>query len=918
MGTNELFDTRYTVFRQDRDTEKTGKKRGGGLVLAAKKEMCITRVPQWDICNHLLELMWFRLKLAGENIYFCLIYIPPHQGSKKEESITHFTESVLSLNLQGESLFIIGDFNLYEFTDEISTRPVMILQDFTNIHLLESLITVRNKKNRTLDLCLTNISGTFQNKNKRLQLDVNKTDGLVKEDGHHPAIEITIRYQNKIKQATSEKKNNETYFAFQSVNIELLNEEIEKVPWDSELQAITCPNLMLDYIYTKLNEVFIQTVPVRKVTQRNQSFPKWWTANTRHTFKTKEKLRKTNNKNSKDSEKYKRLRKDIKKQIKGDHQTYIDNLTQEFKSNSKRFWKYVKNERSKGKATNLSYKGVQLSSQKEIANAFADHFVISFKPSDSNLHENCTDNNNHSNPIELSLFTEQQVLDEAIEMDRNKPAGRDEIPPKIVRDCAQSLCKPLTHLFNLSLKSNLFPDKLKDTIITPVPKTESGCIEDHRPVANLNAFAKLFEALLYKSISDHIFSRVANTQHGFVEGRSTTSNLIELSEYACASLQDGHQTDVILTDVLKGFDQLSHEAIIKKLSSVGFSHVKFFLSYLTNRSLRVKYIKESSEPFIPTSGIAQGSKLSSLLFILTYDDVCKDVSPDSKILLYADDLKIFRKITNIDDCRQLQDDLTKIRKRLHLLGLSFHPSKSKKLTITRNKNKAIKFCYKMGDVIIDEVKYHKDLGIVIDEELKFKQHREDIVRRAFRKLGLIIRFGKLVDDIDVLRTLFLSLVRSTVEYGSVIWSPNSKEDSKLIERVQSTFVRYLFKKANGFYPKYPQAISYDTLIEMLDLNSLDVRRKQDLMMLVYNLINNYLHCPELQDKIIHKTPNPRLRNNKIEPFVVAHPKFTKLHESPLTRAMTLCNTLTLHANEFSLPKDMFKSKCIEYIKLDHI
>lgn len=48
----------------------------------------------------------------------------------------------------------------------------------------------------------------------------------------------------------------------------------------------------------------------------------------------------------------------------------------------------------------------------------------------------------------------------------------------------------------------------------------------------------------------------------------------------------------------------------------------------------------------------------------------------------------------------------------------------------------------MGNAIIEKVASHKDLGIIIDEEFKFKQHREDIVKRAHRKLGLIIRFGK--------------------------------------------------------------------------------------------------------------------------------------------------------------------------------
>lgn len=120
-----------------------------------------------------------------------MIYISQHQGSRKEEALIFFTESVFNLHLQYESLFLLGDFNLYEFSEELNTRSVMISQYSVNINLLESLITVKNKNNKTLDLCSTYTSEFFQNKNKR-HLDVNKMGGLVKEDVQHPAIEKAI------------------------------------------------------------------------------------------------------------------------------------------------------------------------------------------------------------------------------------------------------------------------------------------------------------------------------------------------------------------------------------------------------------------------------------------------------------------------------------------------------------------------------------------------------------------------------------------------------------------------------------------------------------------------------------------------------------------------------------------------------
>ena len=76
-----------------------------------------------------------------------------------------------------------------------------------------------------------------------------------------------------------------------------------------------------------------------------------------------------------------------------------------------------------------------------------------------------------------------------------------------------------------------------------------------------------------------------------------------------------------------------------------------------------------------TSGVPQGSVLGPLLFVLFINDLPDVVMHGSDVYLYADDTKIFRRITNEEDCDKLQEDLDELRKWSERWLLSFHPDK---------------------------------------------------------------------------------------------------------------------------------------------------------------------------------------------------------------------------------------------------
>ena len=115
---------------------------------------------------------------------------------------------------------------------------------------------------------------------------------------------------------------------------------------------------------------------------------------------------------------------------------------------------------------------------------------------------------------------------------------------------------------------------------------------------------------------------------------------------------------------LKAFDSVNHNLLINKLQKLGFSGklLLWITDYLKDRSQRVVLV---------TSGVPQGSILGPLLFLLFINDM-PDCTEHSILSLFADDAKCFRIINNIEDCEQLQRDLTSLYEWSQVWKLNFN------------------------------------------------------------------------------------------------------------------------------------------------------------------------------------------------------------------------------------------------------
>ncbi|KAL1448108.1 hypothetical protein WDU94_013874 [Cyamophila willieti] len=662
-------------------------------------------------------------------------------------------------------------------------------------------------------------------------------------------------------------------------------------------------NEALEQLYRTLYKAINKHVKIYKNRKpgniKKKKFPVWWKQETYKLYKRKERIRKIKQKSNKQAQEYNHLRKQCKKLIREDFKTYIQNITDDIKKGkSKSFWNYTKHNKKGNANRTLKYKSQTMSDPQQITTSFAEHFLRAYNPQTSTY---TTDENLYQAAGETFCIEHISVGDVEKEISclrPNKPPGPDGIPPFILKECVEFLKIPLSIIFNHCLTSSMVPSKFKESIVIPVPKKGSDQdIENHRPISNLNAISKVFESIIYTKIESHIGSKISPSQHGFIQRRSTMGNLIEFSDYVARSISQGGEVHCLYTDVEKCFDRIYHDAILNALARNGISVslVGMFSNYLQNRKMYVRYLNITSSPITPPSGVVQGSRLSSLLFILTYNDLINHVQ-HSQVLLYADDLKIFKVIHDTRDCELLQEDINSVSEWLKEIGLNFHPKKCYAINFT-NKSQPYKPTYYIYNNPIQYCNQYKDLGITFESNLNSKSHILEIKKKAYRQLGMVIRHSKYIQDPDAIKLLYISYVRSVLEYGSIVWNPSTKVDSKELEKIQAKFTRYLFQKLNGFYPNH---IGYDLLIEQLLLQSLQTRRLNEQVKLLQNTSTGKLSSPYIREQILQyeNIPNPRLRPTRIreQPFKLPNRRETYMFKSPIVKSLDYFNNMEERPN----------------------
>ena len=454
--------------------------------------------------------------------------------------------------------------------------------------------------------------------------------------------------------------------------------------------------------------------------------------------------------------------------------------------------------------------------------------------------------------MEPLIITEEKVLELLINLNATKSYGIDEFSPRFLKEIAAQIVKPVTKIFQLSLLEAQIPQDWLTSIITAIFKKGAKCLaENYRPVSLTCILCKCMEKLVRNHIVEHMMvnNLFSARQYGFLAKRSTTLQLLKALEDWTEALEQGKEMDVIYTDFQKAFDKVPHERLLKKMEAYGISKeiINWTRVFITKRRQRVMVNGTASTWEEVTSGVPQGSVLGPILFVIYINDLPDSVL--SNLLLFADDSKVYKSIANVEDRTQLQTDLHSMYIWSEKWLLYFHPDKLKYLKICTGRKEDQSRVYYVGDHRVANTECEKDLGIEMDQTLRFKQHIAAKVKTANSMVGAIRRSFRYL-DIPTFRLLYKGLSRCHLEYAVPTWSPSQE---KLIEQIES-----VQRRATAMLSE-TKGMTYSERLRRIGLPTLRYRRLRADMIETHKMLHNEYDmelCPKLiLRKSMIKTPS---------------------------------------------------------------
>ena len=422
--------------------------------------------------------------------------------------------------------------------------------------------------------------------------------------------------------------------------------------------------------------------------------------------------------------------------------------------------------------------------------------------------------------LESISITKEDICKLLKKINSNKSPGPDGFHPQLLKELAEEISEPLSNIFQKSLSEGTLPTDWKEAQITPLFK--KGSKQDpgnYRPVSLTSVVCKILESVIRDKVINHLMTNnlLTSCQHGFVHGRSCTTNLLKTHDDWSKFLDDGAKVDAVYLDFAKAFDSVPHQRLLVKVREMGIDGKVFswIEQFLKDRKQRVSVDGQLSEWSTVKSGVPQGSVLGPVLFVIYINDLPSVV--DSCCIMFADDTKIYNSVNTRDQTEKLQNDINSLTEWSDKWQLRFNADKCKVLHLGKDNQKHVYKMKKHGsDEVVDlqETKLEKDLGIFTDNELKFSTHVEKQVNKGNQLLGLIRRSFQFLDG-DTMKTLFVAIVRPHLEFGNAAWAPIYARDKELLEGVQ--------RRATKIVPGLKD-LPYEDRLKSLRLPSLTYRR----------------------------------------------------------------------------------------------
>ena len=435
-----------------------------------------------------------------------------------------------------------------------------------------------------------------------------------------------------------------------------------------------------------------------------------------------------------------------------------------------------------------------------------------------------------------------------------KATGVDQISSKLLRAGAPVLNKHITTLVNNTIKTSVFPTRLKEAQVVPLHKKNDPLDKkNYRPVSILPTISKVYEMVLSDQLTD-LFENIFHTfLCAFRKGHGCQTTLLRLLEDWKTALDKNQYVAAILMDLSKAFDCLPYDILLCKLSAYGLSpkSVELLRNYLTGRKQQIKLQGDLSSWADIQKGVPQGSILGSLLFKIFINDIFYFIEYGT-LYNYADD----NTLSYVNDNYEKLIDILEKESSVLIDWFKFNcmqanPDKFQAIAVG-NKTHAKTPVFKIdsAEITCDEVV--KLLGIDIDYQLNFNYHIKNICRKASQQLNALKRIGCFLSKLNKL-TIFHTFILSNFNFCPLAWHFCNKSNTSKLEKIQARALRFIYEDYES---------TYDELLEKAKVPSLKVRRMRTMAIECFKILNK-LSPSCLHDLVVFKDCKYNFRYSNI-------------------------------------------------------
>lgn len=850
--------------------------RGGGVLIYYKNIYTATLLNDVSIFKQsIIESIAVKIDIkGGKSLTFLNLYRPnTHLSLSRSEQLdsflTAFTEQLEKLDNLKVPVFILGDFNidLMKIKHE-STFLAQNATDFSDIISSYGLHQIISKCTRIYGQSKTLIDHIMTS-----DINMIKSCGVLTETfSDHFFTYITI--SNIRKKYSSNNVRFTRKFSIDNMN--RFREMLSNLSWQSTLSS-NCPNEACNHFLTDFLDIFHLNFPLLKIKDNKNRQPvngfmsKGLLISRRHKLKLAKKVKLNPTVENKDH--YQKYRNIYNSALRKAKKIYYDKKIKNSNGESKIVWQVINEACNKTKKNNdidsLMINDRIITSKQEIANNFNSHFASVGHKTSVNVPRTNHDFTDYLPPRQQRSFFLQPVVPfelAEIILSMNKKKSRDvnDISFDIIHHCVFQIIKPLSHIYNLSVTTGIFPDSLKTSKVIPIFKNSGSKLEmnNYRGVSIGNVFSKIFEKIVTMRLTTFLGDNgfFDKHQYGFLKGRSTSQALLQITNFITNALNNSEITLAIFLDVMKCFDCVPHDILLYKLSNAGIRGLAldWFKSFLQDRKQKAKIDNTWSNNTCNLDiSVMQGSVLGVLLFIIFINDI----SNCSEILfnvLFADDISSLLSDKNLDSliCRA-NTELNKLSNWYSANKLRIHPEKSRCMIFTSkykdielplyNDSHYLPLFINLNDYTESDIskiklvklipnsdeKAIKILGVYIDNKLSMSHHIKNIQGKISQGLYCLNQAKNFLNK-DCLKLIYFSQVHSHLLYCNHLLSMATETSLKPLVIAQKKAVRLVYAAKSRDHTKD----------FFQDLNTLPIDKliKESAYEFIYNYV--HLNLPE--------------------------------------------------------------------------